>query len=352
MLGRCVPGSAWARQVVLSSLLILAAAKSVCAQQKYETPKDTNQRLLQLAEAARAKQTDYKIGSGDLLRIDVFDVPDLSREVQVSYTGFIALPLIPVRIQAAGLTAVQLEQKVTELLQVNGLVSRPQVSVAIREQHSHPITVIGAVHKPIVFQTARETSLLEVLSAAEGITDDAGSVVIVTRPAADLPESGGALAGTGPDAPLEPRSITIKVNDLIETGDARFNIPLFGGETISIPRAGIVYVVGAVDRSGGFVLQSAGEEMTVLKLLALAQGLKGTAKPGEAVIIRRDPNNGEKKEINLDLRKIMARKAEDISLRTNDILFVPDSSGKRALRRVGDLAISMTTGIAIVRASR
>jgi polysaccharide export outer membrane protein len=351
MLGRCVPRFAWARQVVLSSTLILAVANSVCAQQKYATPQDTNQRLLQLAEAARAKQTDYKIGSGDLIRIDVFDVPDLSRDVQVSYTGFIALPLIPVRIQAVGLTSIQLEQKVTELLQVNGLVSHPQVTVSIKERHSHPITVIGSVRKPTVLQTTREISLLEVLSEAGGISDDAGSIVIVTRPT-DPPATSDSAAGPAVGIPPESPTITIKLNDLVETGDARFNIPLFGGETVSVPRAGIVYVVGAVDRSGGFVLQSAGEEMTVLKLLALAQGLKSTAKPEKAVIIRRDSSTGEKKEINLDLKSIMARKSEDLALRTNDILFVPDSTGKRALRRVAELAISMTTGVAIIRASR
>jgi polysaccharide export outer membrane protein len=347
------------------SLLTLLATNSIATPlfaqqphpQKYETADDTNQRLLQLAEAFRSKQTEYKIGSGDVLRVDVFDVPDLSRDVQVSYTGFIALPLLTVRIQATGLTAPQLEEKVSELLQVNGLVSHPQVTVMLKERHSHPITVIGSVRKPMLYQATRETSLLEVLSEAGGITEDAGIYVIVTRPAPEVPPA----TETGPEAtpvstadpkPAGPQSITIKLNDLVDTGDSRLNVPLYGGETVSVPRAGIVYAVGAVDRTGGFVLQSAGEEMTVLKLIALAQGLKSTAKADKSVIIRRDPSTGAKKEINLDLKKIMARKSEDVALKTNDILFVPDSASKQALRRAGDLAISMTTGIAIVRASR
>ncbi len=352
MAGLCVSRRIPWRRTLAALFSLLSISIPAFSQQKYETAQDTNQRLLQLAEAARSIQTDYRIGSGDILRVDVFDVPDLSREVQVSYTGFIALPLVPVRIQAVGLTAVQLEQKVSELLQVNGLVSHPQVIVTIKERHSHPITVIGAVRRPQVYQATRQTSLLEVLSEAGGIADDAGDSILVTRPAPEPPPASDATPVADGAKPPESQTFTIKLNDLVQTGDVRFNIPLYGGETVSVPRAGIVYAVGAVGHPGGFVLQSAGEEMTVLKLLALAQGLTGTARPERAAIIRREPNHREKNEINLDLKKIMARKSEDVALRTNDILFVPDSSGKRALRRVAEVAISMTTGIAIVRAGR
>jgi polysaccharide export outer membrane protein len=329
------------------------AGTSLWAQQKYETADDTNQRLLQLAEAFRSKQTEYRIGSGDILHVEVFDVPDLSRDVQVSSTGFIGLPLLPVRVQATGLTTAQLEQKVTELLQVNGLVSHPQVTVTAKERHNHPITVVGSVRKPMMYQASRETSLLEVLCEAGGISEDAGNYVTVTRPAAENSPADEKGSAPAPDPkPAEPQSITIKLNDLVETGDARLNIPLYGGETVIVPRAGIVYVVGAVGHSGGYVLQSAGEEMTVLKILALASGLSPTAKAQQAVIIRRDLSTGSKKEINIDLKKIMARKSEDVALKTNDILFVPDSAGKRALGRAAEAAISLTTGITLVRASR
>jgi polysaccharide export outer membrane protein len=343
------------RALLFPSLLLLTCGFAVSAQQKVETAQDVNQRLEQLASSFRSRPADYIIGSGDMLHVEVFDVPDLSRDVQVGYAGYISLPLIPVRVQAVGLTTYQLEQKLTEILQVNGLVTHPQITVSVREHRSHPIMIIGAVKKPMVYQAARETTLIEVLSEAGGIADDAGNVVIVTRPT-DPPPAGDSASKTEPKVdgarPEPMQSVTISLSDLLETGDARFNVPLSGGETVSVPRAGIVYAVGAVDRSGGFVMQNNNEQMTALKLIALANGLKPTAKLQDAVIIRRNPGTGEKKEIGVDLKKIMARKSEDVTLMANDILFVPDSAGKRALRRMGDVALSLTTGVAVIRAGR
>jgi polysaccharide export outer membrane protein len=258
--------------------------------------------------------------------------------------------LIPVKIRAGGLTPIQLEEKLAELLQVNGLVTHPQVTVFVKEHRSQPITIIGAVKKPTVYQVVRHTSLLEALSYAEGLADDAGSVVIVTRPARPNPFSEGSHPGEGGNGlPRGPQTITINLKDLLESGDPQFNIPVFGGDIVSVPRAGIVYVVGAVERPGGFVLKSDGEEMTALKAIALAQGFKGTAKPGQAAIIRKDPDTGRELEIDVNLKKIMARKARDVRLYPNDILFVPDSMGKKVLRRAGEAAIAITTGVIIWR---
>jgi polysaccharide export outer membrane protein len=314
-------------------------------QQKLETPQETNAKIRQLAATSQASLSDYVIGTGDLLRVEVFDVPDVTREVRVSESGYISLPLIPVRIRAAGLTSFQLEEKVAELLQVNGLVSHPRVTVYVKEQRSQPITVIGAVKRPMIYQALRQTTLLEVLSEAGGIADDAGSTVLVTR-------SAGPRTSGGEDAnepPTQPQAIVISLKDLLESGDPKFNILVFGGDVVSVPRAGIIYVVGAVERPGGFVLQSEDEEMTALKAVALAQGLKGSAKPGQAVIIRKDPATGKKQEIDVNLSKIMARKHEDTPLFANDILFIPDSAGKRVLRRVGDVALGITSGLIIIR---
>lgn len=327
--------------------LATAPGVSVC-QEKLQTAQETNERIRQLAFQGRPG--DYLIGSGDLLRIEVFDVQELSREVRVSESGYISLPLLPLRVRAAGLNAFQLEEKLAELLQANGLVANPQVTVFVKEQRSQPITVIGAVRKPLVYQAVRSTTLLEVLSEAGGIADDAGSVVIVTRIGKrDVAEGNEDRCGKA-TADGKPQSLAINLKDLLESGDPQFNIPLVGGDVVSVPKAGIVYVVGAVERPGGFVLQSDGEEMTTLKALALAQGLKGTARPGDAVILRKDLQTGEKREIEVNLKKVMARKAEDIRLYPNDVLFIPDSAGKRALRRVGDAALAITTGLVILRA--
>lgn len=345
------------RRVKTVSCGFLVLGAIICApaqaQQKMETAADVNERIRALSSAHRFPASDYLIGGGDLIKIEVFDVPDLSREVRVTESGYISLPLIPVRIRAAGLTAFQLEEKLAELLQVHGLVSHPQVTVFLQEQRSQPITIIGAVRSPKVLQAVRPMSILEVLSEAGGIADDAGSVVLITRstpPGAETTQAGAAAKSDAQPAPAQ--TFAIRLNDLLESGSPEFNVPVFGGDIISVPRAGIVYVAGAVERPGGFVLQSDREEMTALKVIALAQGLRGSAKPGQAVIIRKNPNTGQNQEIDVDLSKIMARKADDVRLYANDILFVPDSTGKKVLKRVGDVMLGITSGLVIVRGGR
>jgi len=336
--------SAW-----LTTLLLLGSAPAF-PQQRLETPQETNERIRQLASVMQVKQGDYVIGSGDLVRIDVFDVPELSREARVSRSGHISLPLIPTKIRAQGLTAFQLEEKLAELLQVNGLVSHPQVSVGVREQRSQPITVVGAVRKPVVYQALRQTTLLEVLSEAGGVADDAGSTVIVTRAVHEPSSNEQDGNGETGESAATLKTIPIKLNDLLVAGNTNFNIPLLPGDVVTVPRAGIVYVLGAVQRSGGFVLQNFQEDMTALRILALAGGFKGTAKPRQSVILRKELDTGKREEVRVDLKKVMERKTEDVRLYPDDILFIPDSTGLKALRRTGEIALGVGTGAAIYRA--
>ena len=312
-----------------------------------------NERLAQLAGAAPAKQSDYIIGSGDVLGIDVFDVPELSREVRVNETGYISLPLLPVKVQVAGLTSFQLQDKLAELLQSNGLVSTPQVTVSVKEQHSQPITIIGAVKNPMVIQAVRQTSLVQALSQAGGIADDAGNTVIVTRPAPPMPETEDATSAPDNAAdPEEAKTFVINISDLLESGDSRFNISIQGGDVISVPRAGIIYVVGAVNHPGGFVIQNDRDRMTALKMLSLAGGPIGTAKVKSAVILRKNSDTGKRDEVPLDLDKVMKLKGDDVTLQASDILYIPDSNGKKALHRAGEVAIGLTSGVALVTATR
>jgi polysaccharide export outer membrane protein len=310
---------------------------------------ETNDRIARLALASDVKQGDYVIGSGDLLGIDVFDVPELSRDVRVNETGYISLPLMPNKVRATGLSPFQLQDKLAELLQTNGLVSTPQVTVSVKEQHSQPITVIGAVKTPMVIQALHKTTLLQALSQAGGIADDAGSTVIVTR---SIPDVNDSAEKSSSSVTLTPQTFTINLADVLESGDARFNVPLIGGDVVSVPRAGIIYVVGAVQKPGGFLLQNDLDHMTMLKMLSLAGGTTNTAKMKNAVILRKNPDTGKRDQVPVDLNKVMHLKTQDVQMQSNDILFVPDSSGLRALHRAGDVAVSLTSGIAIVAAGR
>src|SRR5271167_316356 len=124
----------WAKLCWLLSVLVIVSWRPAYSQEKYETPQQTNDKIQQLATLASAHPVDTPIGSGDLLHIDVFDVPELARDVRVNDTGDIGFPLIPGQIEAGGLTPLQLGSKLEKLLVENGLVSHPNVSVFVKEQ--------------------------------------------------------------------------------------------------------------------------------------------------------------------------------------------------------------------------
>ena len=360
----------WRRAKLTSFLflLLLCAVPALYGQQKTETPQQTNEKIQELAAQERIKPHDVPVGTGDLLHIEVFDVPELSRDVRVGDAGDISYPLIPSKITAAGLTPFQLEQKMEQLLIENGLVTHPQVSVFVKEQNSQPVSVVGAVMKPMVYQVIRPTTLLEILAGAGGISDDAGSVVIVTRsPTIPAARSAAAVIGAsangngsvngtagGPaaDDPLgqNPQIITIRLQNLLESGDSAYNILIFGGDVISVPRAGIVYVAGkGVIQPGGYVLQSHGEQITVLKAVALAHGMTGFAKPDDAVIMRNNPATGQRDVIPVRIKQIENHKTEDVTMKSNDILYIPDSTGLKVLARGAEAAIGIGSSLAVYR---
>ena len=370
------------------------------AQSIVGTPSQANERIEELsAEAAKNGSHDYIIGNGDLVNIEVFDVKELSREVRVSQTGTIGIPLVPVRLHIAGLTEIQAEQKISEVLEADGLVSHAEVSVTVKEHKSKPITVVGAVVRAMVFQADRQVTLLEVLAEAGGVSNDAGDRVIITRaarpqfidvtepppigpedPGANISSATGASSGSSAadPPPLSASSttsstpahdalpvsatpspstaaasqngntITINLNDLVESGDATNNISLQAGDIVTVPHAGIVYVIGAVTRPGGFVLSNDRSELSTLKILALAGGMTPTAKSDHVVIIRKN-DQAQQHEIQIDLKKILKRQAEDVQLQPSDVLYVPDSKVKAAIIKATELGVALGTGLALYR---
>jgi polysaccharide biosynthesis/export protein len=384
----------------------------VCAQTSLETQQQTNDKIRALSARTATPAHDYIVGRGDLIALEVFDIPELSREVRVSQTGTIGIPLVPVRLYVIGLSELQVQQKVAEVLEANGLVSHPQVMVSVKEKRSKPITIVGAVAHPMVYQADHPVTLVQVLAEAGGISADAGDTVIVTRgegieeassneppeigpedavsatnPAAakkTAPDQGSPpdLAATGKnpqsipsgpeaaaqqttapnagseatpppvadnDAPLPlPNTITVNLAELLERGNTESDIQLQAGDVVTIPHAGIVYALGAVQRPGGFVSANDRAQLSTLKVLALAGGLTRIAKKDRAVIIRRD-SMGKQMAIPVDLQKIVQRKSEDVRLMPSDILYVPDNSTKAALIRAGELGLAIGTALVIYR---
>ena len=319
----------------------------------------TNQRIAELAKVAAPKRLDYRVGVDDVLTIEVFEVPELSRDVRVNGSGSISLPLLPAAVPAAGLSLDQLQVELAEDLRSNGLITNPQVTVRVKELHSAPITVMGAVKSPGVVQADRQMSLLEVLTQVGGLAPDAGNQIIVTRPTVggNDPAVSNTDSNGGPQAPMsaspgvaEAQTFTIDLTGLLDSGGTKGNILVYPNDVIRVPRGGVVYALGSVSRPGGYVMQSDATQLTVLKILSLAGGLGPTAKSDRSFILRTNASTGKQDHLPLDIRKILRLKSDDVSLEQSDILYVPDSAALRALRRTGEFAISLGTGVALYRA--
>ena len=276
-----------------------------------------------------AASAAYRLGPGDILDITVFEVEDLSKPAVLSPDGTVSLPLVGV-VELAGLTCRQAAARLRELY-ANNLIRDPQIAVSVKEYHSQPVSVLGAVTRPGVYQLRGPRRLSDVLALAEGLAPDAGAEVTISRP---LPSGG-------------EQSFTVATRGLLALdGKAENNPWVEGGDTLRVSKAGLVYVVGEVGRAGGFPVKDQ-DQMTVLKALSLAEGLKRNAAPQKARIIR---NRGERKqEMPVKLRDILEGRAPDPPLAPDNILFSPNSEARSAMGRADEAAIQISTGVIIWR---
>lgn len=333
------------------------------------TAEEYNRRLEQLRQilqppASAASSEEYRIGPDDLLEISVFEAPELNRSPRVSAGGEISLPLLG-PVPSAGLTPRELESVLEELLR-RTFMKDPHVSVFVREMQSHPVSVFGAVKRPGVFQIRGAKSLVEVLSMAEGLAEDAGDTVLVIRGAGSAaravsnaePRANHPVepAGTGEPgspaavvpAPASSQTLEVDLKRLLDSGDPGANLLVYPGDVVKVTRAGIVYVVGEVKKPGGYLLKS-NENITVLQALALAEGLTRTAAKRFARIIRTEESTGKRAEIPIDLGRIMAGRALDPPLRPRDIVLVPNSTARTGLYRGAEAAVSVVSGLIVFR---
>jgi len=351
-----------------------------------ESTEDYNRKLERLREQfaeTRERQTgDYRIGPQDLLDINIFEAPELNRTVRVSENGEVSLPLLG-GIHVVRLTARELENELAAKLRE--FLKDPHVSVMVTAIESHPVSVIGEVNKPGVFQVRGSKTLLEMLSMAQGLAPDAGDEVLVMRNAgynrgqdgsaqamqAEVDQAGGkstdrtknpaepddnakdgapknnaTASTTSTDRTEQGDTLAINLRHLLNSRDPRFNVPIYAGDIVKVTRAGIVYVVGAVRKPGGFTVKG-NEQMSLLKAIALAEGLSSTSSKGHTRIIRTDEGSGKRSEIPVELGKILDGKAPDMNLQAADIVFVPNSTGKTVLFRSTDAIVNTASGVAI-----
>jgi polysaccharide export outer membrane protein len=280
-----------------------------------------------MAEAGTANLPSQRLGVDDLIAISVYDSPELTRTLRIETDGSIHLPLLKNGIPASGILPVQLESDIADALKSEQILVDPVVKVTVVEYHSRPIAVMGAVKKPVTFQSVGTVTLLDALARAEGLTETAGTEILVTR--ADQVER-------------------IPVKRLMKDADPSVNFLLHGGEEIRVPEAGKIFVVGNVKRPGAFPVRDTADE-SVLKMIALSEGLSPYASK-MAYIYRRD-DSGSKKEIPIELDKIMQRKSPDVTLQIDDLLYIPDNKTRRAtmtaLDRITMFGASTASGLLI-----
>ncbi len=274
-----------------------------------------------------------KIGVDDLVGISVYDSPELTRTVRVGADGTIRLPMVKAHIPVMNLFPAEVEAAVAAELRVEKILVDPIVAVSVVESRSRPIVVSGAVKMPITFQASSQTSLLDALARAEGLAPEAGPEILVTK------------TDTGSDGKTSTLTRRISIKALIDASDPELNLPLQGGEQIRVPEAGRVYIVGCVKKPGAFVIHDA-SETSVLRVLALSEGLEKFAGK-EAYIYRREQMPSGKKEIAIELDKILRRKAPDVPLQANDVLYIPENKGKRSWARVMESVIAIGGGAAV-----
>lgn len=264
------------------------------------------------------------VGIHDLLAVTVFQAEELSIRTRVDGEGALRLPMLSMAIPAAGKLPSELEGMIRSAYVEAGILVNPVVSVAVIEFASKPVSVIGAVKTPVTFNADQPITLLEALTRAGGLTEEAGSYLLLSRrPAGD--EKSGILTQR------------IPIIDILESASSIEAIRLRGGEEIRVPEAGKIYVVGNLKKPGTYRIPN-DQETTVLKALALSEGLLPNAT--REAFIYREAEDGSKKELSVDLKRLLARKAPDVVLLRNDILYVPESGAKKATYSAIEKAIA------------
>ncbi len=288
--------------------------------------KPSNNAAATSAAAPQQYSSMLKLGAGDLLEVAVYNVPELNTKARVGNSGDVYLPLIDY-VHVADLTLEEAQTLIEKRLVDGGFVRNAHVTVFLDESASQGVTILGEVARPGIYPAIGDRKLYDLVSAAGGFTPSAGRKVSIIR---QRNQAGTITVNL-------PRNLADDLQD---------NIEILPGDTITVPRAPIIYVVGDVGHPTGLLIDNG--NLTVLQALALAGGPNHTAKIGSTRIIRKGPEGMT--ETKVPLKKMLEAKAPDINLEADDILFVPLSGARVAGGQALQAAISAATGIAVIAA--
>lgn len=295
-----------------------------------------------LAAMAGTPSEDYRIGPEDELDILVFGAERFSGAFRVDPSGEIAMPLLG-SVPASGSTTRELEDTL-EIRLAATYMHDPQVTVRVTDMQSHGVSVMGAVNQPGVYQVAGQSTLLQVLAEAQGLSEEAGNRVYVVRPgkpggpvrtAASTGDGGSGAPGTSGEV------LEVDLGALLESGRAEQNVVVRAGDIVQVRPAGLVYVVGEVNRPGGFSVPP-GRPITVLQALAMAEGLGDMAAADRGMIVR-EHDGGSREEIPVNLEEVLEGSEAPPTLAARDVLFVPKNGAKSFTIGVVNTLVRMVT---------
>ena len=250
---------------------------------------------LLITGASILQAQDYILGEGDVLTVSVYDQPDLKSVVRISGDGMITLPLIG-QVYAAGQSVDQLSQKIEQRL-ADGYLVNPQVTIFIEEFRSLKATILGAVRSPGLYELEGQTTLLELISKAGGLTEDASNKAIIQR---------------GKSGEQDKEAININLYQLMEQGQTDQNLSIVNEDNIYIPKKELFYVTGEVKKPDAYGYE---EGITVIQALTKAGGVSSKAAPNRIKIIR-TKNDKEQLLKNVEM---------DRRIKPNDVIVVPES---------------------------
>lgn len=243
-----------------------------------------------------AAEIDYRIGEGDVLRVLVYDNPDLNTNARVSGQGTIIFPLVG-EVAIGGLTVSQAAQKIGREL-ANGYIRDPQVTVFVEEFRSQRVTIMGEVRTPGLHELSGSTSLMELISKAGGLTPDADFQATINRKRSSPQEA--------------EQQINVNLRDLLDRREGTADVALQDGDSVFIPRAGVYYVTGQVRRPGSFRLEPG---TSVIKAITMAGGFTELAAQKRVRIIRKVDG----------VENVMQRVPLHMPVIHEDVIVVPES---------------------------
>ena len=296
------------------------AAQTPAAAASQNTPAEASPAEL---TRASAPVVALPISVGDEMDVSVFNVPEMASHQRVNGAGDIYLPLVG-KVHITGLTSEEAEALVERRLRDGGFVRDPHVSLYVKEYHTSGIAILGEVMHPGIYPSAGAEHLWDLMLAAGGTTERAGSRVVIRHH--DSGESTAVEISKDPEQAIKS------------------NVEVLPGDSIVVSRAGLVYVLGEVVQSAGYLMDD-GDKITVLQALAKAHGPTKDASLNGARLLRKSPDGTH--EIPIRLQEMLRAKAEDMAMQSDDILFIPGSRGKYAARSTLSTILTIATGVAI-----